>query len=75
MNNYIPKCYENNQRYKGLIIPKFFITEFYGKSCKNAECVGLKCNNCILVDDKILQEYRKLKERKEKIKCLNLVIE
>jgi hypothetical protein len=68
MNNYIPPGYENNEIFKGLIVPE-------GDSlphCSDSKaCSGLYCTqNCIFGNEKTLKQYLKLKERKEKLQKL-----
>ncbi len=64
MSNYIPLGYENNERFKGLIIP--LGNEIF---CQSYDCEGLNCDqNCIFGNEKILKLYLKLKQRKEKLK-------
>lgn len=67
MNNYIPTGYENHKIFKGLIIPRG-----NGTFCQGFDCTGLNCDqNCIFGNEKMLELYLKLKQRKEKLKKLN----
>jgi hypothetical protein len=73
MSDYIPLGYENNERFKGLIIPESYGVSHNHFSCIDYSCAGLNCSrDCVFGNNEISEQYflfkEKLKERKEKLK-------